>query len=387
MLADRRAKQPNAFIFAGAGVSGKSTLVAALYQGGFLTADYVEESNISGYIDKDLNFVAEMVFTEENSNVQILHILKEKGYRITLFFVGTNKEEINVIYLLNRVRKHGEDSSVKNLVQQYDYLLYSASCLLGDIDEFIIVDNSIINKEPIVLSMYLDGKLAYRKEDYKRHIQWLFWVEGNGQNKAPEEVNPSAATTVMKIEKAISLAFLQITSAPAWDVSDLLCVPRLKEGELKAVLRNTTNSGLLHYKDILGSLYISTISQWIGAERDCTFHTSALVDVVQNDYMLMIKTLNSVYQFEVIIGVYDPFFFTKADENIIKEQEERNSTRYTVYFCQIIAPGMLNQSISVVHLPVPMNREEVVDYVSSNSIFDVNGCLVQNILSPNEEKI
>jgi hypothetical protein len=98
---------------------------------------------------------------------------------------------------------------------------------------------------------------------------------------------------------------------------------QLREGELRAVLRSTTNHGMSHYQGIAGSLYVNTQAYWYGRDRDETFHTSALKDYALDGKMLTLYTLNSTYVFEILQGEFDVFLFTRAPEALIQHQDLR----------------------------------------------------------------
>lgn len=157
---------------------------------------------------------------------------------------------------------------------------------------------------------------------------------------------------------------------------------QLREGELRAVLRSTTNHGMSHYQGITGSLYVNTQAYWYGRDREETFRTSALKDYVLDGKMLTLYTLNSTYVFEILQGEFDVFLFTRADEALIQHQDLLNSTPCIAYYCQIMGNALIDNAISMTILPTPMTRQEAIDYAATNILRDTGGDIVKNILYP-----
>lgn len=164
--------------------------------------------------------------------------------------------------------------------------------------------------------------------------------------------------------------------------TDNTLVTQLREGELHAVLRSTTNHGMSHYQDILGSLYVNTQARWYGRDRDETFRTSALKDYALDGKMLTLYTLNSTYVFEIVQGEFDVFLFTRADEALIQHQDLLNSTPCIAYYCQIMGNALIDNAISITILPTPMTRQEAIEYAAANILRDTGGNIVKNILYP-----
>ncbi|MDP3587261.1 MAG: hypothetical protein Q8R58_04345 [Sulfuricurvum sp.] len=156
---------------------------------------------------------------------------------------------------------------------------------------------------------------------------------------------------------------------------------QLREGELRAVLRSTTNHGMSHYQGITGSLYVNTQAYWYGRDRDETFRTSMLKDYALDGKRLTLYTLNSTYVFEILQGEFDVFLFTRAPKALIQHQDLLNSTPCIAYYCQIMGNALIDNAISITILPTPMTRQEAIDYAAANILRDTGGDIVKNILS------
>jgi hypothetical protein len=157
---------------------------------------------------------------------------------------------------------------------------------------------------------------------------------------------------------------------------------QLREGELRAVLRSTTNHDMSHNQGITGALFVNSQAYWYGRDRDETFRTSMLKDYALDGKMLTLYTLNSTYVFEIIQGEFDVFLFTKADEALIQHQDLLNSTPCIAYYCQIMGNALIDNAISITILPTPMTRQEAIDYAAVNILRDTGGDIVKNILYP-----
>lgn len=125
--------QPKAYIFAGANVSGKSTIISfllenRLIEGVYINADLILkeelklEENTANYMQAfrvQAKRVEECVANKRDiileivTSKNVVHRLKEAGYYITYMFVGTETPKINAVYLAQRVSEGGHDVLMK----------------------------------------------------------------------------------------------------------------------------------------------------------------------------------------------------------------------------------------------------------------------------------
>lgn len=148
---------------------------------------------------------------------------------------------------------------------------------------------------------------------------------------------------------------------------------------MKAKLVTTTNHGMSHYAGMPGTLEVSGYAQWFG-DRNKAFHTSAIVSHSLEENRLTLYTLNSVYTFEIIEGEFDPLLLEAPPQWLIDKHKQRNETKHLTYLCQIMGGPMVDNSISIVTLPHPMDLQEARDYAAINTLRDTGGDIVTHIL-------
>lgn len=138
-----------------------------------------------------------------------------------------------------------------------------------------------------------------------------------------------------------------------------------------------------HYSDREGKLSIEMKSciRWTGEEWDDTFHTSSIVSYTIEDNKLTLNTLNSVYIFEIIEKGLDLSELEATPQWMIDRFTHQNETKYSTYWCQIIGNALTNHAVSVTLLPYPMNLQKARDYAAINTLTDVEGNIVYNIMT------
>ena len=156
---------PTLTLIAGANGCGKSTLTkwarAFFQQSATLDADAVAielQAESSGkmsaieagkqvlrlakqYLDKQISFSVETTL----SGGTYLHMLaeaKSKGYRTCLFYIGTEKLEINIARVKARVLKGGHDVPVEDQQRRYGRSLRNLPRAMALADECVLFDNS-----------------------------------------------------------------------------------------------------------------------------------------------------------------------------------------------------------------------------------------------------
>lgn len=192
-------QQPNAFIFAGANASGKSTYITHLLNNNIIFGEYInpdiilkedlkleetKENYLKAFqvgeerreraLENKKNIIIETVFSTEEK-IEYVYKLIDNGYHVTVFFTGTDDEDINVLYLLDRVRNGGHDVPIKKLIDRRIRGFENIKKIAKDIDCLIFVDNSIYNETPtIIKSMYRNNICFINNCD--REALWLHEV-------------------------------------------------------------------------------------------------------------------------------------------------------------------------------------------------------------------
>ena len=157
---------------------------------------------------------------------------------------------------------------------------------------------------------------------------------------------------------------------------------------MKIKFTHSTNSYLYAaHKNAVGEILISTQGTAIfkNQHRDEGFITSLIDTIKQENNILTIKTLNSVYQFEVLEG-------DLLDLNLSPLEKNRGylgnlqvfTKKYISYHCRIGGHPGIDQAVSTTRLPEPMTRAEAIEFLDNAVLLDIDGEIVINILSPIE---
>lgn len=138
-----------------------------------------------------------------------------------------------------------------------------------------------------------------------------------------------------------------------------------------------------HYSGRPGVLTIAMESciRWSGEEWEDTFHTSSVVSYTIEEGKLNVQTLNSIYIFEILEEGLDLSKLEPTPQWMIDRFRENNAAKYLTYWCQIFGNAFIDNAISVVVLPYPMNLQEARDYAAINTLTDVSGAMVYNIMA------
>ncbi|RBQ28357.1 zeta toxin family protein [Aliarcobacter vitoriensis] len=177
--------RPKAFIFVGANASGKSTFISHLLNNKIIAGTYInpdlilkeelkleetKENYIKAFkiaedrrnelLQNNKDMIVETVFSTQEK-VDFLFKLKEKNYDIVTFFTNTEDEQINVLYLYNRVKQGGHDVPIKKLIERKEKCFNNVKKSIKNIDCLILIDNSRINEPPIIVKSISQGNICF----------------------------------------------------------------------------------------------------------------------------------------------------------------------------------------------------------------------------------
>lgn len=190
-------KQPNAFIFAGANASGKSTFITHLLVNNIIFGEYInpdlvlkeelkldetKENYVKAFqiaqnrryeaIENQNDIILETVFSTQEK-IDFIYKLIKADYHITLFFTGTDDPAINLLYLLDRVQNGGHDVPVKKLLDRRTKGCANIKQISKDVDCLIFVDNSIYNEPPIIVRSMYKNNICFINDTHDRELSWL----------------------------------------------------------------------------------------------------------------------------------------------------------------------------------------------------------------------
>lgn len=385
--------KPTATIVFGSPVSGKSTFLACLYKANVVQSPYVTMEELQDIVQKKSNFTLETDMNTGEEMETLAMKLKENGYFIRLFEVRTGDSALNASYLYDRLRKDRIASyDVMMNIIEADHNSSFGEYMFKHCDETYLIDNGERNDKPVLAVAYSFGvpALVRKKSEIGRKSPSLsFYEAARGFDDEEKEIvsNPEIEKNSLRIEQAIEYFFPRAIQRNQEWLMELMKPYELGDGEIIAYLVSTTNHGLAHYRNIFGLLRITTYARWIGDWRDETFHTSALKGYELDGSRLTLYTLNSTYVFEIVAGEFDEFAFTRANQELIDSQDQRNNTKHDAYWCQIASGfAMIDGAINVAVLPYPMTLQEARDHLLDNMLTDNEGNIVTNIMQAYEKK-
>lgn len=186
----------NAFIFAGANASGKSTYITHLLQNKIIWGEYIspdlilkEQLKLDGTIENykkafeigeqqrhvavlsQKDIIMETVFSTQEK-IDFIHKLQDNNYHITLFFTGTQSPEYNAVYLLSRVERGGHDVPLTKLLARRTRGTENIKKVARDVDCFFLVDNSSFGEAPLIIKSFQKGSCCFINPLLERDVTW-----------------------------------------------------------------------------------------------------------------------------------------------------------------------------------------------------------------------
>lgn len=170
-------------MIAGPNGSGKSTLIAALRSQGVELGEYFNADDIAVTLIGDPVEVAreaqEIVRSRRAkaladgidhsfetvmshvSHIDYMRLARAKGFEIRLYFVATDKPDINVGRVANRVVRGGHDVPADRIVSRYHRCLANLPSAIAASDRAAIFDNSQVGQPHRLIAKIVHGQLAH----------------------------------------------------------------------------------------------------------------------------------------------------------------------------------------------------------------------------------
>lgn len=95
------------------------------------------------------------------------------GYFIRLFFVGTNSPIINSTRIAKRVLEGGHDVPISKIISRFSKSIANCCEISTIVDRLYVFDNSINDKDPILLFRMKNGKVI---KDYNEINEWALSI-------------------------------------------------------------------------------------------------------------------------------------------------------------------------------------------------------------------
>lgn len=177
-------RKPVLIVIAGPNGSGKTTITSKILRHEWLEdAVYINPDNVAqekfgdwNSADSVLNaaryceqwreecivnhrsMIFETVLSTENK-VDFIRRAKDAGFFIRLFFVATESPTINAARIAKRVIEGGHDVPISKIVSRYQKSIVNCKKASLIADRTYIYDNSVDNREAVLLFRMTDGEL------------------------------------------------------------------------------------------------------------------------------------------------------------------------------------------------------------------------------------
>ena len=117
------------------------------------------------------DFIFETVLSSDGK-VDFLRRAKEEGYFIRMFFICTESPTINAARIANRVMEGGHDVPIQKIISRHEKAIINAVKVTEFANRAYFYDNSVDNRDAILLYRTKDGKFA------KQYVELLpGWAE------------------------------------------------------------------------------------------------------------------------------------------------------------------------------------------------------------------
>jgi predicted ABC-type ATPase len=131
------------------------------------------EAEIRNALNRGISFATETVLNKSKAYKNFLENAREKGYKIHLWYVGTESAGINIRRVKDRISKGGHGVPKEDIVKRYEGSLESLKQFTEMADEVKIYDNSVSKALPSLVLHMENGNIIVQLLDMPR------WVEEN----------------------------------------------------------------------------------------------------------------------------------------------------------------------------------------------------------------
>lgn len=115
-----------------------------------------------------------------------------------------------------------------------------------------------------------------------------------------------------------------------------------------------------------------------------SFRTSLIDTISCEEGILTIKTLNSVYVFEIVEGSIQDLDISsiQKDRDTFDKLKANTGKKSKFFICQVGGSPLIDKTISITELPKIMSLDDAKEYLKNNILLDVSGEIVVNIGAP-----
>ncbi|MDY6900199.1 MAG: zeta toxin family protein, partial [Cyanobacteriota bacterium] len=182
--------KPNLIIIAGANGSGKSTLTRGIFQNSNLpiidpdaiarlinpitpervaiTAGRQAINQINNYLNDGQSFIAETTLSG-NNYLKIMDKAKQKGFEVSLLYIGVDNVNTNINRVQLRARRGGHNVPVDDIRRRYERSLNNLQKAIKIADDTAIYDNSA-QAEPRSVLLFENNQIVQSSQNIP---QWI----------------------------------------------------------------------------------------------------------------------------------------------------------------------------------------------------------------------
>lgn len=82
------------------------------------------------------------------------------GYFVRIFFVGTDRPEINAARVARRVLQGGHEVPIRKIVDRWGHSIANAASVAAEVDRFYVYDNSVDDRDAHLVLRAADGHIV-----------------------------------------------------------------------------------------------------------------------------------------------------------------------------------------------------------------------------------
>jgi len=90
------------------------------------------------------------------------------GYFVRIFFVGTDRPEINAARVARRVLQGGHEVPIRKIIDRWGRSIANAACIAAEVDRFYVYDNSVDDRDAQLVLRAADGRVVKAYGDAPR---------------------------------------------------------------------------------------------------------------------------------------------------------------------------------------------------------------------------
>lgn len=179
------APRPRLLVVAGPNGAGKTTITERglahewFHDCEYLNPDLIAQDELGNWNDPDIvlraaqlaterreaclragrSLAFESVFSAEDKPEFVRRALAA-GYFVRVFFVGTERPEINAARVARRVLQGGHEVPIRKIVDRWARSIANAASIASEVDRFYVYDNSVDDRDAQLVLRASTGRIA-----------------------------------------------------------------------------------------------------------------------------------------------------------------------------------------------------------------------------------